>query len=80
VLRSGCEQKAPERAPGLFVASPLVIRAWTGSRAVDRAEMHRRDYDAGRKVCRAYHGSEVTPISCSEPSNSGESVGPEALN
>ena len=77
MLRSGCEQKAPERAPGLFVASPLVIRAWTGSRAVDRAEMHQRDYDAGRKVCREYHGSEVTPISCSEPSNSGESVGPK---
>jgi hypothetical protein len=55
--------------------------AWPLAARAQQAEKTRPwDYDAGRKVCRVYHGFEVTPISCSEPSNSGESFGPEALN
>ena len=37
-------------------------------------------YEAGRKIWREYHGIDATLMSCSEPSNSGASFGPEALN
>jgi hypothetical protein len=66
-------------------ALPVLVAATAPrfTRCVDRGSAQKTrpwDYDAGRKVCRVYHGFEVTPISCSEPSNSGESFGPEALN
>ena len=73
-----CTGSISEAPPVLVAAAAARFTKMCGPGSAEKTRPW--GYDAGRKVCRVYHGFEVTPISCSEPSNSGESFGPEALN